>query len=198
MECYEIIFHIIDSSIALTALILVIFGWIVPAKKNACLERLKWEKDYIDLQISKLYGPLSACLHNGRLIRDKVFEQLDRKYVFAEGESISDLPAHEQVIWKHYVKNYKLKYLKDAVFIIQQNYHLIDENDDYKSYEEFIKYTLIWDFTDNQYHNEIRNNYNFHYETNYSYKFENQINSTLEFLKEKKRLLIKKLGNQYM
>ncbi|MCH5143035.1 MAG: hypothetical protein J1G07_04960 [Clostridiales bacterium] len=196
MECYEIIFHVIDSLIAVIALILVIFGWIIPAKKNESLEQLKWEKDYIDLQISELYGPLSACLHNGQVIRCKVFKQLGRHYVFAEGESISDLPVHEQIIWKHYVKNYKLKYLRDAVLIVQQNYHLIDEKDDYNLYEAFIKYTLIWDFTDNQYNNGIRNNYNFQYETNYPYEFEEQINATLEFLKEKKRLLIKKLDSK--
>ena len=198
MECYDIIFHIVDSLIALTALILVIFGWIVPAKNNARLEHLKWEKDYINLQISKLYGPLSACLHNGRVIRQKVFKQLGRHFVFKEGESISNLPAHEQALWKHYVANYKLKYLRQAVLIVQQNYHLIDKNDNYNLYEEFIKYTLIWEFTDNQYNNGIKNNYNFQYETNYPYEFEEQINTTLKFLKEKELLLIKKLDKKYI
>ena len=197
MEYCEIAFYIIDTLIAIVALILVIFGWIIPAEKNKSLEQLKWANNYIDLQISKLYGPLSACLHNGRVIRGEVFKQLGRHYVFFDGESISDLPDSEQVIWKHYVENYKLKYLREAVLIIQQNYHLIDESDDHDLYETFIKYTLIWDFTDNQYNCGINNNYNFQYETSYPYEFEEQINTTLEMLKNKKRLLIKKLDNKY-
>lgn len=69
MESIEITFKIIEIIIATIGLILVIFGWIIPyrnslrierlrQKNEQELERIRWKKEFVDKQISDLYGPL--------------------------------------------------------------------------------------------------------------------------------------------
>lgn len=64
-------------------LILIVFGWIIPykqkilmekhrAEENQKLQKIAWEKDLIDQQISKLYGPISALLREQEILMARI------------------------------------------------------------------------------------------------------------------------------
>ena len=69
MSTTEILFRSIEVALTLIGLVLVVFGWIIPyknsikaeeirARNELEMERIRWEKELIDKQISNLYGPI--------------------------------------------------------------------------------------------------------------------------------------------
>lgn len=114
MSQIEIIFKIIEISIAFIGLVLVIFGWIVPHRNSIKtekvriqndkeLERIRWKKELIDKQISNLYGPMYALIIEGDVSFSRILYQLGRQCVIQKDKDFNDLPEDEQKIWMHYV-----------------------------------------------------------------------------------------------
>ena len=114
----EITFRIIEIIVSISAVAVVIFGWIIPYKQSLKTEairkeneekaeRIRWKKDLIDRQISELYGPLDQIIRESNITFDLILFQLGRRFVFEKGRSLSDMPENEQKIWKHYVDGKK-------------------------------------------------------------------------------------------
>lgn len=202
MDNVEILFKIVEMVIAMIGLSFVIFGWIVPyrnaikmeklrADNEKELERIRWEKELIDQQISKLYGPIYALIIEGNVSFSRVLYQLGRGYVIPKDKSFYDLPENEQKIWKHYVDTYKIKNQMEMVKIMRSNLHLIYNSEIPPCYTEFLDYSLGWELLDNQKRKDIPNYYEYHYVFNYPAKFNRYIRTTLKVLLNEQAKLIK-------
>ncbi len=194
MEKWEIILGIIDLFLALLGLVLIIFGWVIPYKQRLVLEsqkydseiklqRLKWEKELIDNQISLLYGPVSILLNKYNLIRDKIFKLIGRNYIFDENHrTLDSLPSREQKIWIHYVEEYKIPLNNKICDIISQSSHLIYNSENPKGLYAFIDYTIGWELSMNQYKSKVPNDFQYFYHENFPSNFVDYIHSTLSVL----------------
>ncbi|MCF2653318.1 hypothetical protein [Anaeromassilibacillus senegalensis] len=202
MDKTEIIFKIIEISIAFIGLVLVIFGWIVPHRNSIKtektriqndkeLERIRWKKELIDKQISNLYGPMYALIIEGEVSFSRILYQLGRRCVIPRDKSFSDLPEDEQKIWKHYVDTYKIENQMKMVEIMRDNLHLIYNSEIPTCYKEFLDYSLGWEMLDNQKRNGVPNYYEYHYVFNYPTEFNHYIGTTLQTLLEEQGKLLK-------
>lgn len=201
MESIEITFKIIEIIIATIGLILVIFGWIIPyrnslrierlrQKNEQELERIRWKKEFVDKQISDLYGPLYSLIIESNISFSRILYQLGRKHVIPKDKSFYDLPEHEQKIWKHYVDNYKIKSQMKMVEIMRNNFHLIYKSDVPLCYRKFLDYSLGWELLNNQRCHGVPNYYEYHYAYNYPVQFNKYVRETLDqLLKEQARLI---------
>lgn len=202
MDKTEIIFKIIEISIAFIGLVLVIFGWIVPHRNSIKsektriqndkeLESIRWKKELIDKQISNLYGPMYALIIEGDVSFSRILYQLGRRCVIPRDKSFSDLPEDEQKIWKHYVDTYKIENQMKMVKIMRNNLHLIYNSEIPTCYKEFLDYSLGWEMLDNQKRNGVPNYYEYHYVFNYPTEFNHYIRTTLQTLLEEQGKLLK-------
>lgn len=202
MDKTEIVFKIIEISIAFIGLVLVIFGWIVP-HRNAMktekariqndkdLEIIRWKKELIDKQISNLYGPIYALIIEGDVSFSRILYQLGRQFVIPKDKSFYDLPEHEQKIWKHYVDTYKIPNQMKIVEIMRDNLHLIYNSEIPTCYKEFLDYSLGWEMLDNQKQNGVPNYYEYHYVFSYPTEFNYYIRTTLQTLLTEQSNLLK-------
>lgn len=202
MSQIEIIFKIIEISIAFIGLVLVIFGWIVPHRNSIKtekvriqndkeLERIRWKKELIDKQILNLYGPMYALIIEGDVSFSRILYQLGRRCVIQKDKGFNDLPEDEQKIWMHYVDTYKIKNQMKMVEIMRNNIHLIYKSEIPTCYKEFLDYSLGWELLDNQKRNGVPNYYEYHYAFNYPTEFNHYIRTTLQILLEEQGELLK-------
>lgn len=201
MSNTEFIFKIIDTAIAVISLLLIIVGWIIPYRYSLKinnlrinsekeLERIHWKKDFIDRQISELYGPIYALIIEGDISFSRILDQLGRSCIIPEGKSFYDLPEEEQKIWKHYVDTYKIKNQMKMVEIMRNNLHLIYNSDLPNCYKEFLEYSLGWELLDNQKCQGVPNYYEYYYVFSYPTEFNHYIRSTLKLLLDEQAKLI--------
>ncbi|MBR4335834.1 MAG: hypothetical protein IKP74_05205 [Clostridia bacterium] len=200
MECLEIVFKAIELGISCLAVVLVVFGWIIPYRQSQELEKrrkeeadraekLRWKKEYVDRQISEFYGPLAAIIHESDISFGLILFQLGRKCIFESGKELQDLPEKEQKIWMHYVDTYKLPAQAKMVEIIRNHIELIYHSEIPECVYVFLEYCIGWDLLDSQKKNGVPNYYAYHYSYNYPKKFNDYICNTLELLlKEQKEL----------
>ncbi len=204
MTNIEIIFSLVETIIGAASLILVVFGWIIPLKHSSKMEKAKihheneieairWKKSLLDKQISQLYGPIYSLLSEMDTIRNRVMYQLGQYHAFSAGMSLSDMPEENQLIWKHYVDNYKIKQQLEIVKIIRENIHLMYKSEIPRCYDEFLDYALGWELLDNQKRNNVPNFYDYHYTTNFPVDFKSYIIKTLSTLQKEQMELEKKL-----
>ena len=204
MEKIEILFKIIEMTIAVIGLVLVVFGWIVPYKNSIKMEKLRiqheneieslrWKKDLLDKQISQLYGPIFSILAEADISFERILFQLGRRHIFPKDKGFNDLPEHEQQIWKHYVDTYKIKSQMKIVEIMRDNIHLIYKSEIPTCYKVFLDYALGWGLLDSQKRNNVPNFYEYHYSYNYPIEFSNYIRTTLKILQAEQYNLEKQL-----
>ena len=190
----ELTFAIVDSFFTFVGLVLVIFGWIIPyiqeKKQKLNLEKIKWEKEQIDKQISSLYGPIYAIIRENNVLFSLILYQLGRKYVIPKDKSFSDLPEQEQEIWKHYMNEYKIPNQNKIVSILRNNIHLIYNSEIPTCYNQFLDYACGLDLLNNQKNHSVQNYYEYHYCYNYPIEFDNYIKNTLNILLTKQAELI--------
>lgn len=196
------VFELMISTVGLT---FVIVGWILPFKQSlklnkinqsAQLEQTKRELKIkmLDEQISKYYGPISAILTEQTIIRQRIGYQINRQVIFDKGkDKLSDLSPDEQLIWKHFIDEYKIPLQRKIVEIMQNNAHLAvrGEHDVYVT--KFLDYVLGWELLDSQKRNNVPNFYEYYYSYNYPKEFNNYIYSTLNALIEEKSTLIEQM-----
>ena len=187
--------------ISVCGLVLVVLGWIIPYRQNIeaqkkqrefeqQLEIRSWEKEYVDRQIRELYGPIQQLLCEQLLIFTFVQQELHREVIFGPGyEKFSTWPKNDQVIWIHYVKNYVLPYQEKIVNILRNNQDLIEDHTCPDSYKNFMKYSLAWEFLQNQKNNGVPNFYEYRSISGYPRDFNNYISSTLDKLFKKQKEL---------
>lgn len=213
MDRIEIAFKCVEILISLIGLVLVLFGLILPYKTSIKgeimhahnelkLERIRWEKELIDAQISNLYGPIYALIIEDNIRSTRVLYQLNRQYVIPKDMSFSDLPDEEQKIWKHYVDTYKIPDHSKIAEIMRTNIHLFYKSEIPTCYKVFLDYSLGWELLDNQKRNGVPNYYDYHYVFNYPTEFIHYIRTTLSHLLDIQTSLIKqsesKLDSSYM
>lgn len=160
--CNEDIFRVLDLILSFVGLILAWFGFIVPYVQSKKAEekrredeikaqQTQWEKEWIDMQISNLYGPLNELTKEQSVRWKLILWQLGRNSVFKKNQSkLSDLPQYEQKIWMHFVDNYILPTNKRIVEIIEGNQHLIYNSIIPPSFNTYLEYALGWEMLDNQ------------------------------------------------
>lgn len=193
MNRIEFAFKIIDISIAFIGLILVIFGWIIPYKNSIKaeerriyndkkLEKIRWEKELIDRQISSLYGPIYALQIESGIRFSRILYQLGRQYAIPKDKTFEDLPENEQSIWKHFVDTYVINTQMKIVEIMRRNIHLVYKSEIPNCYYVYLDYALGWELLDNQKRNGVPNYYQYHYIINYPTEFQNYIKKTLHIL----------------
>ncbi len=201
MEITNNSYQFIQIVLNIVGLLFVIIGWIIPYstslktnEKNMEDERefetIKWKKEQIDKQISKLYGPVYAILLENDIRFNRILHQMGRRTVFNENEGIDSLSEDDQKIWIHYVEEYKVKGQMEIVKIIEANLHLIHNQEIPQCFAVFMDYAIGWDLLDNQKKNEVPNFYEYSYSFNYPREFTAYINDTLELLlNEQARLM---------
>ena len=199
---FEQIASIIELSLTAIGLILVVFGWIVPHNQNVKLEaqrkkeelefrKIQWEKEYIDTQISELYGPISALLKEQKILFERVLFMFGRRSVFSKNQnSINDLPEEERKIWIHFVDNYIIPINLKILEIIRNKQHLIYKSEIPDCFYKYLDYALGWELLDNQKRNGVPNYYEYYYSYNFPRDFRLYINDTLLVLLKRKKELI--------
>lgn len=204
---FEKITAIIELALILLGLVLVAFGWIFPYRQSLKSTRqqqefdkklllARWEKEFIDKQISELYGPIHALILEGDIMFSRILWQLGRKHIIPKDKSFYDLPEEEQKIWIHYVDTYKIKSQIKMVEIMRNNLHLVYKSELPTCYKIFLDYSLGWELLDNQKRSGVPNYYEYHYSTNYPDEFNQYIKATLELLLDEQASLIKELDTQ--
>lgn len=196
------VFELIISTVGLT---FVIVGWILPFKQSlklnkinqsAQLEQMKRELKIkmLDEQISKYYGPISAILTEQSIIRQRIWYQIGRQVIFDNGkDKLSDLSPDEQLIWKHFIDEYKIPLQRKIVEIMQNNAHLAVHGEHDVFVTKFLDYALGWELLDSQKRNNVPNFYEYYYSYSYPKEFNNYIYSTLNALIEEKSTLIEQM-----
>lgn len=200
MSDVELSLRIIELSISFLALILVIFGWVIPYRQSKQsekernnyekeMEKIRLKRDFIDKQIAKLYGPLAAIIRELDISFELITFQLGRKYIFKDNQQLKDLPENEQKIWVHYVNTYKIPAQAKMVEIIRNNTVLMYNSEMPECVYRFLEYCIGWELLDNQSKNGVPNFYSYHYSFNYPKEFDRYVCETLNFLlDEQKRL----------
>jgi hypothetical protein len=189
----EILFKIVEIVIEVLGLTLIIFGWVIPyhqslrtealrRKNDNKAEKIRWEKELIDQQISNLYGPIYALIIEDDVQFSRILYQFGRRVIFPKDQGIDDLTEEEQKIWKHYVDTYKVKRQMKMVEIMRNNFHLIYNSEIPTCYKDLLDYSLGWEMLDNQKRNGVPNHYEYHYVFNYPIEFNRYIKNTLEIL----------------
>lgn len=199
---FDEVVKIIELVLTSVGLLFVVFGWIIPywqavkeenkrRKFEEDILKRQWEKELIDRQIEEFYGPIAAMLYESDIRFSLILHQLGREHVFAEGQmQLSDLPENEQLVWKHYVDEYKIPSQNKIVDILRNNQHLIYKSESPTCFKEFLEYAIGWELLDNQRKNGVTNYYEYYYSYNYPRSFTNYINETLQVLHKKQNALI--------
>ncbi|MBQ2968464.1 MAG: hypothetical protein IJE10_10145 [Clostridia bacterium] len=160
------------------------------------LQKMKWEKDFVEEQISQFYGPISMLLREKRLLFERILEMFGRRKVFLENQTrISDLTDDEQKIWIHYVNTYKIPIDKKIIEIIRNKHHLIYNSEMPECFHRYLDYALGWELLDNQKRNDVPNYYEYYYCFNFPKDFRIYIDNTLSLLQNKKEEIIRKTKN---
>lgn len=199
---FENIAKVIELILTSIGLLFVVFGWIIPygqavkeenkrRKFEEDILKRQWEKELIDRQIEEFYGPISAILYESDIRFSLILYQFGRKHVFVLGQTqLSDLLENEQLIWKHFVDEYKIPSQNKIVDIIRNNQHLIYKSESPTCFKEFLEYAIGWELLDNQKRSNVPNYYEYHYSYNYPHSFTIYINETLKVLLKKQNELI--------
>lgn len=202
---FDEITKILELIISTVGLIFVIVGWILPFKQSlkinkinqsAQLEQMQRELKIkmLDEQISKYYGPISAILTEQTIIRQRIWYQIGREIIFDKGkDKLSDLAPDEQLIWKHFIDEYKIPLQHKIIEIMQNNAHLAVHGEHDVFVTKFLDYALGWELLDNQKRNNVPNFYEYYYSYNYPIEFNNYIYSTLDSLIKEKSTLIEQM-----
>lgn len=131
------VFIIIELILTGLGLVLIVFGWIIPykqkiqmekhrAEENQKMQKIAWEKDLIDQQISKLYGPISALLREQEILIKRVLEMIGRDFIFDNNHpELKYFTEEERKIWIHFVDTYKIPLNQKIIEIVRANRHLI-------------------------------------------------------------------------
>ena len=185
---------------------LVVIGWIVVFRQSVKLNninrsaelserKLEWKIQYIDQQIANYYGPIAAILREQTIIRQRIEYQFGRDYSFAAGkDTLADLTPDEQLIWKHFVDNYKIPLQREIINIMRKNAHLAESGEYSEAVDQFMDYVLGWELLDSQKRNGVPNFYEYHYGTAYPKEFNHYIFTRLEELQNRKQELIKNIS----
>ena len=196
-EIAEVVLGSISLVLTFAGLILIVFGWIIPYKQKLEIERnrqksernmqkMKWEKELVDKQISEFYGPISALLQEQNIIRSRVSYMFGRNFIFDKDHpDFNSLSENEQKIWVHFIDTYKIPINNKIIEIIRNNIHLIYNSNIPYSFKLYLDYTLGWELLDNQKRNKVPNFYEYNYLYNFPVDFEKYIN-------EKRPPIIKK------
>jgi hypothetical protein len=202
---FEEMTKILELVISIVGLLFVIVGWILPFRQSfklnkvnqsAQLEQIQREFKIklLDEQISKYYGPISAILTEQSIIRQRIWYQIGRQVIFDDGkDKLSDLAQNEQLIWKHFIDEYKIPLQRKIVEIMQNNAHLAVHGEHDLFVTQFLDYALGWELLDNQKRNNVPNFYEYYYSYNYPKEFNSYIYSTLDFLIKEKITLIEQM-----
>lgn len=193
MSYIEIVLNIVEIVISFLAVIAVIFGWVIPCRQankeelrrresENKLEMRRWNKEFIDRQISELYGPLDEIVREQQITFDLILFQLGRKYVIPKDKEFKDFPEREQNIWKHYVNTYSIPNQKKIVNILRSKIHLIYNSEIPSCVYNFLDYALGMELLDDQKKNGVENYYQYCYSYNYSKQFDSYISETLKIL----------------
>ncbi len=129
--------------IGICSLCIAIIGWFVndflSKRKQQQYLQNRDQKDFVDRQLSKLYGPVyGILLENDRLIKQLQI-QFDRKTVFYNGVSLTQ---KEEKIWVHMLENFFLPNNRRIVNLILQNVDLLESNVFPNSFLHFIDYAV--------------------------------------------------------
>lgn len=188
------IFRIIELSFNAIALLLVIFGWIIPYRQSLKAQKREkeytiefqknvWKKEFIDKQIASFYGPISSLLREDSIRFHFILDEMGRNHVFGKDEfELSDLSEDDQKRWKHYVDTYKIPTQNKILEIIKKNKHLIYKSEIPTSFNLFLNYAIGWELLDNQFRNGAPNYYEYYFSYNFPNDFIVYINETLELL----------------
>jgi len=202
MITFDELIKIVELLVSVVGIVLVIIGLILPFKQSIELNKLNqkeqfeqnkivWRMNLIDEQISKYYGPISAILKEQSIIRQRIWYQIGRQVIFDGGkDKLSDLAPDEQLIWKHFVDNYKIPMQHQIVKIMRDNAHLAIRGEHNAYVDKFLDYVLGWEFLDGQKRNGVPNYYEYYYSYNYPVEFNNYIHNTLEKLYQEKEMLL--------
>jgi len=201
MYFYEIA-RIVELLLVLIGLFLIIVGLIVPYKQSVVstkqqqefekkLLSAKWEKELIDEQISKFYGPIAELLREQALRKELICEQLGRRTIFQSGrDKFADWPESEQKIWIHFIDTYTIPTLNKVVKIIRNNTHLMVRSDMPNCFKMFMEYAIGFELLDNQKRNGVPNYYEYYYSYNYPRDFNLYIEQMLSMLLKRQNELI--------
>lgn len=192
----------IEILLSAIGLLFVIIGWAIPFKQSLSLNKFtqaaqleqrkrEWKMNLLNEQISKYYGPISALLKEQTIIKQRIWEQIGREFIFENGnDKLSDLAPEEQLIWTHFVDNYKLPLHRKIIEIMQNNAHLALHGDHEACVNNFLDYSLGWELLDSQKRAGVPNYYEYYYSFNYPKEFDNYIHTTLTNLINEKASLI--------
>ena len=151
---FENIISLIEVILTVIGLIMVAFGWLVPYYQNLKidkkrkaedlkLQKMRWEKEFIEEQISKLYGPISVLLQEQSILFERILQMFGRREIFKHDQySIKDLTEEEQKIWMHYVNTYKIPINNRILEIIRNNRHLVYKSEMPECFYRYLDYSL--------------------------------------------------------
>lgn len=202
MLTFDVLSKILELIISVFGLLLVIVGLILPFKQSIELNKINqrdqlkqekrvWRMELLDEQISKYYGPISAILKEQTIIWQRILFQIGRNVVFDNGkDKLSDLTPDEQLIWKHFIDNYKIPMQRRIIEIMRDNAHLAIHGEHDVYVDQFVDYVLGWELLDSQKREGVPNHYEYYYSSNYPGCFNKYINETLANLLREKETLI--------
>lgn len=197
----------LELIVSIVGLILVAVGLILPFKQSIKLnkiaqkaqlkqEKRAWRMKLLDEQICKYYGPISAILREQTIISQRIWYQIGRNAVFDKGKNrLNDLDLKEQLIWEHFVDEYKIPMQRQIIEIMRNNAHLAIHGEHDIYVDKFLDYVLGWELLDSQRRKGVPNYYEYYYSYNYPTDFNKYIHNTLENLLKEKEFLISELKN---
>lgn len=208
MADYDLILNIVNTIFSGISVLFIVFGWIIPYKQSQkqqkeqrkydeFISKKQYNKEKIDEQISKLYVPLYTLSMENKIQTNILLKKLNRKYVFAKGETINNLTEGDLILWIDFLKNHFVPNLNHMKEILNDNIHLTYEPNLPSSYQRFLKYTLKLTTDLNLYlHDPNIDHSNSFVDENYPSDFDIYINKTLDKLLQLQRNCLTHNNNQ--
>lgn len=162
-------------AIEICGLCIIVLGWfvnnILSKRKEHQYQQRRDQKNYLDSQLSKLYGPIyGILLENERLVK-QLQDQFNREIVFRMG---IPLTPREEKIWVHMLEKFFFPNNRRIINLILQNVDLIEGNRFPNSFLHFIDYAVGFELLHKQYL-DLNIPYGFHYIENFPQEFQKEI-----------------------
>lgn len=169
-------------------------GWVInywfSSIRDERKRRIEVQLKFVERQIEELYGPLAACLYEGRQTFLELLKSLGRSSVF---EANQELKADELKTWLFWVESEFLPRNEQISILLKTKAHLVDGPRFPNSYVNFFEHCSSWAI----YHRrwmEQKVKYNWHASINWPDEFEKEALSTFQEIKARHASLLGKLA----
>jgi len=178
-------------AVALITALVTATGWVVTytltSRSQQAARVHAAELERVDNQLAKLYGPLAVQVIAGDASFQDLLRQLNRPMVFLPKKPLSE---EELELWLFWVDNDLMPRNEVIQNIVATNAHLFDGPMP-TSFREYLEHFGSWRIRHLRWKQESRP-YSWHSETPYPATFNSDVLQTLDSLRQRQRVLLRR------